>query len=178
MTVIERLFRALRRRGPPRGLKRYEYTTGNIEFFLRLKQGESPADLTQEIKPRWTPGNERLWDEYDIESLIDTAEKRSHLVNQLLYSRVSVFRALREKGRDCSGTDPFQFFREVPDVAQRLRAMFARTLSAFGGPAWETQGDRAEGAARATLPLRTQTLVHDQPLSEQDEAALRLLKPK
>jgi hypothetical protein len=136
MTWLDRLLRRVPRRPLRRGAKRYEYVTGNIETFLRLKQGESLAALTQEIKPKWTPGNERLWDEYDVESLIDSDEKRRHLVNQLLYSRVSVFRALRDGGRDCSGADPFQFVHEVPEVAERLRGMFGETLQQFGGPGW------------------------------------------
>jgi hypothetical protein len=31
----------------------------------------------EEIRNKWTPGNECLWDEYDIESLIDSDEKKS-----------------------------------------------------------------------------------------------------
>src|SRR5215510_1922648 len=80
---------------PPPGTRRYDHPTGNIELAIRVSRGEPLAKVLEEIGAKWKPGNEHLWDEYDIESLIDTAEKQSHVVNRLLYGRVSIYRALR-----------------------------------------------------------------------------------
>ena len=108
----------------PSGQKRYEYPTGNVELAMRVERGEFLMAVMADIKPRWTPGNEYLWDEYDPESLIDTAEKRQHLVNSLLFGRLTVYRALRAAGLDVRGRDPLELADQVPEVMARLRARF------------------------------------------------------
>ena len=94
MGLFEWLFRKPTAPSPAGG-KRYEYSTGNIELATRVERGEFLMAVMADIKPRWTPGNEYLWDEYDPESLLDTSEKRQHLVNALLFGRLTVYRALR-----------------------------------------------------------------------------------
>lgn len=113
-------------------MKRYEYPAGNVETIIRLNRGKSFHALIHEINAMWTPGNEHLWDNYDIESLIDTNEKRHHTVNLLLDSRLSVYRAMRASGRDCNGRDPFQFVADVPEVMRRLRRLFPDVLEGAG----------------------------------------------
>jgi hypothetical protein len=109
---------------PAPGQKRYEYPTGNVELATRAERGEHLMAVLADIKPRWTPGNEYLWDEYDPESLLDSPEKRQHLVNALLFARLTVYRALRAAYRDVRGRDPFEFLDEVPEVVARLRERF------------------------------------------------------
>jgi hypothetical protein len=108
----------------PAGRKRYEYPTGNVEFGMRVERGEHMMALIEDIKPRWTPGNEYLWDEYDPESLLDTPEKRRYVVNALLFGRITVYRALRAAGWEVRGRDPFEFKDQVPEVMARLRERF------------------------------------------------------
>jgi hypothetical protein len=109
--------------GPPT-VKHYEYVTGNLELMVRMQAGEPMQELMEEIRTRWQIGNESLWDDYDIESLIDTDEKRYHMVNNLLYSRIAIFRALRVAGHDCAGHDPFKFAHKLPDLCQELTRKF------------------------------------------------------
>jgi hypothetical protein len=108
----------------PSGQKRYEYPTGNVELAMRVERGEFLMAVVEDIQPRWTPGNEYLWDEYDPESLLDTPEKLQHLVNTLLFGRLTVYRALLAAGRDVRGQDPFEFKDQVPEVMARLRERF------------------------------------------------------
>jgi hypothetical protein len=108
----------------PTGAKRYEYPTGNVELATRVERGEFLMAVMTDIRPRWTPGNEHLWDEYDPESLIDSPEKRQHLVNSLLFGRLTVYGALISLGRDVRGTDPFEYVDQVPEVMARLKARF------------------------------------------------------
>jgi hypothetical protein len=123
MGLFSWLFR--KRAAPePAGRKRYEYPTANLEFAMRVERGEHMMAVIADIKPRWEPGNEHLWDEYDPESLLDTPEKRQHLVNALLFGRLTVYRALRAAGRDVPGHDPFEFKDQVPEVMARLREHF------------------------------------------------------
>jgi len=70
---------------------------------MRVERGEFLMALIADIKPRWTPGNEHLWDEYDPESLLDTPEKQRYVVNALLFGRLTVYRALRAGGQECGG---------------------------------------------------------------------------
>ena len=102
----------------------YEYPTGNVELAVRVERGEFLMAVMADINPRWTPGNEFLWDEYDPESLVDAPEKRQHQVNALLFGRLAVYRALRAAGRDVRGRDPFEFKDQVPEVMARLRERF------------------------------------------------------
>jgi hypothetical protein len=108
----------------PSGQKRYEYPTGNVELAMRVERGEFLMAVMADIKPRWTPGNEHLWDEYDPESLLDTPEKAWHLVNALLFGRLTVYRALRAAGRDVRGRDPLEFADQVPEVFAQLQTRF------------------------------------------------------
>jgi hypothetical protein len=108
----------------PAGAKRYEYPTGNIELAMRVERGEFIMAVMADIMPRWTPGNEYLWDEYEPESLLDSPEKRYHLVNALLFGRLTVYRALRAGGRDVRGQDPLECNDQVPEVMARLRERF------------------------------------------------------
>jgi hypothetical protein len=117
------------------GGKRYEYPTGNIELATRVERGEFLMTVMEDIRPRWTPGNEYLWDEYDPESLIDTPEKRQYLVNTLLFGRLTVYRALRAAARDIRGRDPFEFADQVPEVMARLRARFPGVFEEGAKPA-------------------------------------------
>src|SRR5207253_594576 len=123
MGLFDWLFRKAAAAGPA-GKKRYEYETGNVELAVRVGRGEFIMAVMADIKPRRTPGNEYLWDEYDPESLLDAPEKRRHLVNALLFGRLAVYRALRAAGRDVRGHDPFGFKDQVPEVMARLRARF------------------------------------------------------
>ena len=88
--------------------KIYPYSTGNIELFERLNAGENLEDLMKEISEKWKPGNEYLWDEYDIESLI-VGEKSEILVNNLIYNRIKKYRELRDNSIDIKGTDPMTY---------------------------------------------------------------------
>lgn len=106
------------------GQKRYEHPTGNIELATRVERGEHLMAVMADIQPRWTPGNEHLWDEYDPESLLDTPEKAQYMVNVLLFGRLTVYRALRAIGRDVRGHDPFDFADQVPEEIAQLRARF------------------------------------------------------
>jgi hypothetical protein len=117
------------------GQKRYEYPTGNVELAMRVERGEFLMAVMTDIKPRWTPGNEHLWDEYDPESLLDTSEKRKHLVNVLLFGRLVVYRALRAAGRDVRGRDPFEFKDQVPGVMAQLRGRFPGVFEEGASPA-------------------------------------------
>ena len=108
----------------PMGGKRYEYPTGNVELAMRVERGEFLMAVIADIKPRWTPGNEHLWDEYDPESLLDTPEKQRYVVNALLFGRLTVYRALRAGGQDVRGRDPFEVRDQVPEVMAQLRARF------------------------------------------------------
>jgi hypothetical protein len=117
------------------GRKRYEYATGNVELAERVERGEFLMAVMADITPRWTPGNEHLWDEYDPESLLDTPQKRQHLVNALLFGRLAVYRALRAAGRDIRGHDPFEFEDQVPEVMARFRERFPGVFEEGASPA-------------------------------------------
>ena len=62
--------------------------------------------------------------EFDPESFLDTPEKRYHIVNALLFGRITVYRALLASGRDVRGSDPFQFQDQVPEAMAWLRERF------------------------------------------------------
>jgi hypothetical protein len=64
MDLFNWLFRKSTRPAPS-GQKRYEYPTGNVELAMRVERGEFLMAVIADIQPRWTPGNEYLWDEYD-----------------------------------------------------------------------------------------------------------------
>ena len=121
-----------KKRIPLFGSKKYEYATGNIETAIRIERGEYLMSVIADIKPRWTPGNEHLWDEYDPESLLDTSEKRQHLVNRYLFGRLTIYRALLTIGRDVRGKDPLEFKDQVPEVMTQLRKRFPGIFD--GGP--------------------------------------------
>jgi hypothetical protein len=123
MGFFDRLFRKSTRPAPPRQ-KHYQYPTGNVELAMRVERGEFIMAVIADIQPRWSPGNEHLWDEYDPESLLDTPEKARYMVNALLFGRLAVYRALRAAGRDVRGQDPFDFVDQVPEVVAQLRARF------------------------------------------------------
>jgi hypothetical protein len=125
MGLFNWLFRKPAPPGPTStGLKRYEYPTGNVELAIRVESGEFIKKVMADIHPRWTPGNEYLWDEYDLESLLDTPEKRQYMVNALLFGRLTVYRALRAAGKDIRGRDPFEFTAQVPEVVAGLAVRF------------------------------------------------------
>lgn len=113
---------------PPYESRRYQYPTGNLELAIRHQHGEDLMIVLAEVREQWRPGNEHLWDEYEPESLVDTEERRRHTVNQLLYSRIIVSRALRTAGREVRGRDPFELVAEVPEVIARLRERFPDAL--------------------------------------------------
>jgi hypothetical protein len=121
---------------------KYQHVTGNIEFATRVNRGEPSHVVIEDVNRKWTPGNEYLWDEYHIESLIDSDEKRLQTVNQLLYARVALYRALRSRGRDIKGLDPFRYALEVPDVAQTLSAKFPVSLA--GGRLFQAMDVRSK----------------------------------
>jgi hypothetical protein len=95
---------------------------------IRVEGGEQLMAVLEEIQSRWTPGNEYLWDEYEPESLLDTAEKRQYLVNALLFARLTLYRALRGTGHDVRGQDPFECTDLVPEVFARLLLRFPQAL--------------------------------------------------
>lgn len=134
MGLFDELFRKPPAPAPP-GQKRYEYLTGNVEIATRVERGEHLMAVMADIKPRWTPGNEHLWDDYDPESLLDTPEKARYLVNVLLFGRLTVYRALRAAGRDVRGQDPFEFEAQVPEVMARLRERFPGVFEKDASPA-------------------------------------------
>ena len=111
--------------------KTYQYRTGSFEAMRRVYRGESSQDVNEEIKRKWTPGNEYLWDEYDIESLIDLEEKRSYDENKRLYARITLYRALWGQGRDVRGHDPMKHVGDVEGHALRLRSLFPETVAAL-----------------------------------------------
>jgi len=113
--LFNRLFERGRKTAATPRVKRYQFPTGNIELAIRVQNGEPLFEVLKEIKQKWTPGNECLWDDYDAESLIDSDEKRYYAVNCLLYARVTIYRALRGKGKDIRGTDPFAYVEESQD---------------------------------------------------------------
>jgi hypothetical protein len=128
MGIFGRLFGGRNRPAVPAAGKRYAYLTGNDEAAIRINRGEPLPAVMKDIKRMWTPGREYLWDAYEVESLIDTDERRQMAVNQLLYARVTVYRALRSRGRDVKGLDPFRYALEVPEVADALAAKFPEML--------------------------------------------------
>ena len=131
MRCFDWLFR--KRVGPGQQVKkRYEYPTGNLETVMRVKRGEFLMNVSEDVRPRWTPGNEYLWDEYDPESLIDSPENLQYLVNQLLFCRMTLHRALRNAGHDIRGQDPFNFTDEVPKVLQKLESKFPDVFDGQG----------------------------------------------
>ena len=134
MGLFDRLFRRRPEPPPPPapGLRRYEYPTGNLEVAIRLQRGEPLTAVIEEVRVRWVPGNEHLWDGIDPESLVDADDRRKYTVNHLLYARLTVYRALRAAGRDPGGRDPFEFAAEVPEVVARLRARFPESLGRPG----------------------------------------------
>jgi hypothetical protein len=119
----------------PSGLKRYEYPTGNEELAMRVERGEFLMNVIADITPRWAPGNEHLWDDYDPGSLLDTPEKRQYTVNILLFGRLAVYRALRAAGREVLGHDPLDFRDQVPEVMARLRERFPGIFDEGAQPA-------------------------------------------
>ena len=62
MGLFAWLFRKAAAPAPPRG-KRYDYPTGNVELALRVQGGEDLMAVLADVKRRWTPGNEHLWDD-------------------------------------------------------------------------------------------------------------------
>jgi plasmid rolling circle replication initiator protein Rep len=70
----------------------YPYPSPSKEILVRIWQGEDRATVQKEVRTRYQPGNEHLWDIYDIETLIDTPEKQATLENRLLYSRIKSYR--------------------------------------------------------------------------------------
>lgn len=140
MGIFDWLFGGRNHPGAPATGKRYAYVTGNVEAAIRLNRGEPLPAVMKDIKSMWTPGYEHLWDAYDVESLIDTNEKRQMAVNQLLYARITVYRTLRSRGRDVKGLDPFRYALEVPEVAEGLVAKFPEMLE--GGQLFRTMDVR------------------------------------
>ncbi|WP_435019085.1 hypothetical protein TA3x_001082 [Tundrisphaera sp. TA3] len=115
--------------------KRYEYPTGNLEMMIRAKAGEPFEVVMADIAAKWRPGNEHLWDDYDAESLVDTDEKRQYMVNQLIYSRIRVFRELKSRGFDTQGGDPFDHVDRTPELLDQLRDRFPHTIGSRWGNA-------------------------------------------
>jgi hypothetical protein len=74
----------------PSGQKQYEYPTGNVELAMRVERGEFLMAVMADVKPRWTPGNEHLWDDYDPESLMDKPVKQHPQLKPLLFGPLLV----------------------------------------------------------------------------------------
>ena len=128
VATMGRLFGKRQSAQPVYGTRRYGYPTGNVELVIRHEQGgEDLMAVLAQVQQQWKPGNEHLWDEYDLESLVDDKERRQYTVNQLLFSRLTLYRALRAAGRDVRGRDPFEFAGEVPKVLARLQERFPET---------------------------------------------------
>ncbi|MEI6231551.1 MAG: hypothetical protein WCT04_00760 [Planctomycetota bacterium] len=123
------VFDIFRKRTPVYGKRRYAYSTGNIELGTRHASGESLKEVLEQVRLQWTPGNEYLWDEFDPQSLIDSEEQRKFNVNQLIYARICLYRALRATGHDIIGRDPFEYVELVPKECARLRELFPSALS-------------------------------------------------
>jgi hypothetical protein len=125
MGLFNRLFGERSTGSPAYGERSYGYPTGNLELMIRHeKGGEDLMVVLEQVREQWKPGNEYLWDDFDPESLVDTEERRRYSVNQLLYSRICLSRALRAAGRDIRGRDPFEIAAETPEVVARLRDRF------------------------------------------------------
>lgn len=90
-------------------LKDYTYLTGNVEAVERINKGEDMMLVFSDVQTKWTPGNEYLWDEYNIESLINTPEKDKLIVNHLIYKRIKKYRELKTKEIDIKGQDPMNY---------------------------------------------------------------------
>jgi len=90
-------------------MEKYPYITGNIEASIRINNGEDSMKVLQEIEQKWTPGNEYLWDNIDIETLIDSPEKQRLAVNNLIFHRIKKYRELTNAGKMVKGTDPFKY---------------------------------------------------------------------
>ena len=71
-------------------LQDYKYTNKFQEKQHRINNGENPEKVSIDIENRWKLGNEKLWDNYNIESLIDTDEKYNN--NYVLYKRIKRYR--------------------------------------------------------------------------------------
>jgi hypothetical protein len=129
MGLFDRLFGKLPVVPPTFGTRRYSYATGNLELAIRHEKGGEPLmAVLEQVREQWKPGNEYLWDEFDPQSLIDTDERRRYTVNQLIYARICLYRALRAMGRDIRGRDPFEFTELVPEEYARLLAVFPNSL--------------------------------------------------
>ena len=129
MGLFERLFGKRPSAPPCYGTRQYGYPTGNLELAIRHEQGgEDLMVVLAEVREQWKPGNEHLWDKYDPESLVNDKKRQRQMVNQLLYSRITLSRALRAAGRDVRGRDPFELVSEVPEVLAGLRARFPEAL--------------------------------------------------
>jgi len=98
-------------------LKSYEYFTGKDEIFHRINEGEEVDRVVKEVVKKWTPGNEYLWKRYNIETLIDTQCKNKKLANQLLYSRIVIYRMLLSQGINARGSDPFKYKHKIDSGA-------------------------------------------------------------
>jgi hypothetical protein len=86
--------------------KKYEYLTGDAEFSERMGNGEDIVLLSLEISAKWAPGNEILWNEYNINTLVNTNVKRVLKANRELYERIQIYRELTKRGFDMKGKDP------------------------------------------------------------------------
>ena len=71
-------------------LQDYKYTNKFQGKQHRINNGENPEKVSIDIENRWKLGNEKLWDNYNIESLIDTDEKYNN--NYVLYKRIKTHR--------------------------------------------------------------------------------------
>ena len=111
--------------------KQYEHVTGNTEAMYRMMLGEDPQTVAEEIGERWRPGNEYMWDDYDPESLVDSHDRKMVGVNCLLYSRITVYRLLRDRGFQIEGQDPFGHIEQVDKETIKLLRRFPVVSDVF-----------------------------------------------
>jgi hypothetical protein len=89
--------------------KSYNHKSGSYEVVERSKEDSNFEEIFQEVINRWKPGNEYLWDDYNIETLINTDKHNRPVINYLLYSRIIIYRELLKTGINIQGKDPHNF---------------------------------------------------------------------
>jgi|SaaInlStandDraft_7_1057024.scaffolds.fasta_scaffold06791_4 hypothetical protein len=71
-------------------MENYKYINRIEEKQTRINNGENIEKVNNDINRRWLTGNEQLWNNYNIESLIDTDIKYNY--NYSLYKRIKIYR--------------------------------------------------------------------------------------
>lgn len=73
-------------------LKNYEYENCAHELLMRVNNGENQDKVANEVSIMWAVGNEYLWNEYNIESILENSNKNNNEINKILYQRIINYR--------------------------------------------------------------------------------------